>query len=218
LDIPVHLRPDFVATISGNLIDRDKKPIEATIKWEDLALQKVVGESKSNPVDGSYFIVLPMGKIYGYYIDKEDYFPISNNIDLRKGDKAIEVKEDIVMPTYEQMKTEDLSVPVNNLFFAVNRTELLSESFPELLRVAGIIKRNNIKVRIAGHTDNTGTPEHNQELSVKRAEAVKAFLIKKGVPDDLIETIGFGFTQPIAPNDTEEGKSKNRRVELKFIN
>jgi len=217
MNIPVHLRPDAVATITGKLVDRNNNPVEATIKWEDLAAQKVVGESKSNPVDGSYFIVLPLGKMYGYYIDKADYFPISNNIDLRKENRAIEVNTDIVMPTFEQMKKEDLTVPVNNLFFGVNRADLLSESFPELLRVANIIKKHNVKVQIAGHTDNTGTLTNNLELSKKRAEAVKNFLLKKGVRDELIETVGFGDTQPIAGNDTEEGKARNRRVEMKFV-
>jgi len=217
MNIPFHLRPDYVATISGNLLDRDNKPIEAIIRWEDLTNQKLVGESKSSPEDGSYFIVLPLGKIYGYYIDKEDYFPISNNIDLRKGKRAVEEQEDIVMPTFKQMKEEDLAVPINNLFFKVNRSNLLKESIPELLRVVAIIKQYNLKIGIAGHTDNTGTLEYNQELSEKRANAVKVFLILKGISEDLIETIGYGDTKPIATNETEKGKAKNRRVEMRII-
>ncbi|MDF1549084.1 MAG: hypothetical protein P1P88_14765, partial [Bacteroidales bacterium] len=124
MQIPLHLRPDAVATIAGNLLDKNNMPIEATIRWEDLSAQKAVGESKSSPEDGSFFIVLPLGKIYGYYVDKEDYFPVSNNIDLRKVTKAVEVKQDINMPTFQQMKEDDLAVPVNNLFFNVNQSTL----------------------------------------------------------------------------------------------
>jgi len=217
LKIPAHLRPDFVATISGNLMDRSNKPIEATIRWEDLDAQKVVGQSRSNPEDGSYFIVLPLGKNYGYFVDKEDYFPVSNNVDLRKVKKAVEVKQDILMPTFKQMKDEDLAVAVNNLFFNVNSFQLLKESYPELLRVVDLIKRHNLKVEIAGHTDNTGTPEHNKELSEKRAEAVRNYLVSKNIDEQFIVTIGYGDTKPLISNDTQEGKAKNRRVEIRFL-
>ncbi len=218
VNLPTYLRPGFVATISGNLVDKNNNPIESIIRWEDLETGKTVGECTSNPKDGSFFIVLPLGKIYGYYIDTDEYFPISNNIDLRTENKPIEVDEDIKMVTFKQMIDDGLAVPVNNLFFPINKDKLLPESLPELMRVANIIKSNNIKVEISGHTDNTGTKEHNLELSNKRAQAVKDFLISLGVNSELITIIGYGDTKPIAVNDTEKGKSKNRRVELKFIN
>ncbi len=69
-------------------------------------------------------------------------------------------------------------------------------------------------VIINGHTDDTGTPEANQKLSERRAEAVKKYLVKKGVDANLLQAVGYGATQPVAPNDTAENKAKNRRVEL----
>jgi len=217
IKLPNYLRPGFVATISGNLVDVDNKPVEATMRWEDLETGTTVGESKSNPKDGSFFIVLPMGKIYGYYIDKDEFYPISNSIDLRTENNAIEVEEDIEMVTFKQMVDDGLAVPINNLFFPINKDKLLPESIPELRRVADIVKKNNLKIEISGHTDNTGTKEHNQELSEKRAKAVKDFLISLGVKSDLMTIIGYGDNKPIMSNDTEKGKAKNRRVELKFI-
>jgi outer membrane protein OmpA-like peptidoglycan-associated protein len=216
MTIPASVRPEIVATVSGVLVDRDRRPVEATIRWEDLTTQKKVGESRSNPVDGTYFIILPLGKNYGYYIDKEGYYPVSSNLDLRKGKEAVKMTNDIVMPTFDQMRREALSVPVNNLFFEVDKSELMKESIPELLRVADIIKRNNARVRLAGHTDNTGTAPHNLDLSQRRADAVKAFLTTNGVRTSLIETVGFGDTKPVASNTNEEGKARNRRVEIKF--
>ena len=115
------------------------------------------------------------------------------------------------------MIDDGLAVPINNLFFPVNKEDLLPTSIPELKRVAEIIKANSLKVEISGHTDNTGTNEYNQELSEKRAKAVRDFLLSLGVSNDLVSIIGYGSKKPVADNQTEEGKAKNRRVELKFI-
>jgi K(+)-stimulated pyrophosphate-energized sodium pump len=69
-------------------------------------------------------------------------------------------------------------------------------------------------VQLEGHTDNTGDPEANKKLSVDRAEAVKALLVAGGIDAARIKTAGWGQEKPIASNDTEEGKAKNRRTEL----
>jgi len=217
IELPLYLRPGFVATISGKLLDKNNKPIESTIKWEDLGTGRLVGESKSNPNDGRFFIILPLGKVYGYFIDKDEYYPISNNIDLRTQNKAVEVENNIKMVTFKQMIDEGIAVPINNLFFNANKDKLLIESISELKRVAKIISTNNLKVEISGHTDTDGEEEYNQELSEKRANAAKKYLISLGVSRELMTTIGYGTTKPIANNDTEQGKAKNRRVELRFI-
>jgi len=217
LNLPPHLRPDLVATVSGKLIDKNKLPVSAEIRWEDLETGKKVGQSKSDPADGSFFIVLPMGKIYGYYVDKDEYFPISKNIDLRKNDKPVIIEENIDMVTFKQMIEDGTAVPVNNLFFNFAASSLLPYSLPELKRVATIIKSNNLKVEISGHTDNIGDDNKNQLLSEQRATAVKEFLVKEDCSADKLVVIGYGKTMPIASNDSEAGRAKNRRVELKFI-
>ncbi len=74
-----------------------------------------------------------------------------------------------------------------------------------------------LRVRIAGYTDERASEDHNQELSLERAESVKRILVGFGIASDRLETVGLGETQPIAANDTEEGRALNRRVELKAI-
>jgi outer membrane protein OmpA-like peptidoglycan-associated protein/uncharacterized membrane protein YeaQ/YmgE (transglycosylase-associated protein family) len=74
-----------------------------------------------------------------------------------------------------------------------------------------------VEVRIEGHTDNAGDPVGNQRLSLERANAVKDLLVKAGVPADRINTEGFGSEKPIAPNDTEENRAKNRRIEIRLV-
>jgi outer membrane protein OmpA-like peptidoglycan-associated protein len=206
-----------VATVSGKLLDKNNNPVAAEIRWEDLQTGKNVGQSKSDPADGSFFIVLPLGKIYGYYIDKNEYFPISNNIDLRTNNKPIQLESDINIVTFKQMIEEGTSVPINNLFFDFAKYDLLPYSIPELQRIATIIKTNNLKVEIDGHTDNIGDEKTNQILSEKRANSVKEFLVNEGCDVSLLTIVGFGETKPVATNENEAGRAKNRRVEFKFI-
>jgi outer membrane protein OmpA-like peptidoglycan-associated protein len=217
LNLPNHLRPDYVATVSGNLKDSKNLPVSATIRWEDLSTGKIVGESKTDPKDGSFFIVLPLGKIYGYYVDNDKYFPLSNNLDLRTQKSASEVNEDIDLVTFQEMIENGTAVPVNNLFFPVAKSDLLPYSIPELKRVSKIITQKGLKIEISGHTDSDGDDSENLLLSQKRAESVKSFLIKEGVPSENIKTVGYGESKPILSNETEGGKAKNRRVEIRFI-
>ena len=217
MNIPNRMRPDVVATVSGKLVDKDNKPVDAEIRWEDLQSGETVGRSKTDPTNGQFFIVLPLGKIYGYYVDNDSYFPISNSIDLRNEDSAVKVENDITMVSFDQMIEEGLAVPINNLFFNTAKSDLLPYSIPELRRVAEIIKAKNLTVEIAGHTDNVGDDDMNQTLSEQRAQAVKDFLVGEGCNPEKLKTIGYGSTRPVASNKTEEGRKLNRRVELRFV-
>jgi outer membrane protein OmpA-like peptidoglycan-associated protein len=74
-----------------------------------------------------------------------------------------------------------------------------------------------VGVEISGHTDNTGTPEYNQELSEQRAQRVVDYLLDKGIEPERLKAAGYGETRPVSGNDTEEGRAMNRRTELKII-
>ena len=217
LSLPKHLRPNFVATVSGTVKGDNGEVVPCAIKWEDLESGKIIGTSKTNPKDGSYFMVLPLGRNYGYYIEKEGYFPPSNNLNVINVNKPTAISEDIKLVTFEKMIEESIPARINNLFFNTGESVLLPASIPELKRVAGIIKKNNLKVEILGHTDIVGDDKMNQTLSEKRAASVKEFLVKEGCEESMMKTTGYGKTKPVARNDTEEGRAKNRRVEIKFL-
>lgn len=117
-------------------------------------------------------------------------------------------------PLDETIK-KDLQNIIENLQFDVNSATIDSTSYKELNRLAEImLEDSELRLIIRGHTDNTGNPNDNLELSVNRANAVKDYLVQQGVPADRIVALGYGDTKPIAPNDTEEGRTKNRRIEL----
>ncbi len=104
-----------------------------------------------------------------------------------------------------------------NVQFVTGSSTLTSVARKELDKAARILNEQypQLKVEIAGHTDNTGKAEMNQTLSEKRAASVKAYLIKKGVAEDRLSTVGLGQDQPVADNATAAGRARNRRVEFK---
>ena len=218
--LPLELRPQVVSTISGTIVDLNKKPIEANILWEDLNTGEQIGQARSNPVDGSYFIVLPTGKNYGYFVDHPSYFPASNNVDLRNKETMEEINVNVDVVSYDEMINNQRSVKINNLFFETAKYDLKSESFSELNRVAEILKRaklEGVKIEISGHTDNIGEAAYNLGLSDYRARSVANYLISKGVDASMLVVIGFGYSKPVVDNNSEANRALNRRVELKLI-
>ncbi len=83
--------------------------------------------------------------------------------------------------------------------------------------VEDLQKYPKIRIEVGGHTDNTGDPAANKTLSQQRADAVKAYLINKGISADRLTAVGYGSGKPVDTNDTDEGRQKNRRTEFKII-
>jgi len=103
-------------------------------------------------------------------------------------------------------------------FFDFDKSVLKPEGKAKLDDLVGKVKGINLEVIIAvGHTDSVGTDAYNQKLSVRRAEAVKAYLVSKGIEKNRVYTEGKGEKQPVADNKTAEGRAKNRRVEIEVV-
>jgi outer membrane protein OmpA-like peptidoglycan-associated protein/Mg-chelatase subunit ChlD len=104
------------------------------------------------------------------------------------------------------------------ILFDFNKWDIKPESFAIIDQLADqMLSRPKFKIEIQGHTDNVGTVEINQTLSEKRADAVKTALVQRGVEPARIRTRGFGLSMPIAPNETEEGRAKNRRTQFVIL-
>ena len=209
---------DPVVLLSGTVLNQQtgKVPEDASVTYEDLSNGKVLGQAKPDPTTGKYKLVLPYGKNYGITAKAKGLIPTSTNLDLTT-----------MRGRYLELDDRDLSmVPlvkgntatINNLFFDLGKATLKPESEPELKRILQVMKENMaLVIEISGHTDNTGSDEINNKLSLERANAVKENLLKGGIDQARIRTKGYGKSKPKADNATEEGRQINRRVEIEIL-
>ena len=216
LTLPQEYRPQKVAIVRGKILDKNNKPLSAQIKWQDLKSGEILGNLSSNPRTGDYFIALPLGKFYGYFAEKEGYYPTSGNLDLRNISNDTTIYYNIVLISQKEIESKQEAITINNIFFDYDKYELRPESYFELDRFLQFYsKLTNKEIIIEGHTDNIGSDKYNKELSENRARSVRDYLISKGIDSRFISIIAYGSSRPIAPNDTEANRQKNRRVEIR---
>lgn len=229
ISLPTKVKPSTVITISGVVTDPKGDPLVAEIRWDDLDKMKEVGYAASDPITGEYIIHLPSGGNYGYYADKPGYIGESEHFDLREySDSYQEFVLDIVLHPIalpekideEPMPGEpEVEIRMNNIFFDFNKATLRSESYMEMNRWIRMLQENeHIDLHVSGFTDGIGSEEYNQKLSERRARAVVNYLIEKGLDRDRLTAEGFGESNPVASNDTEEGRQRNRRVQVRMLN
>jgi outer membrane protein OmpA-like peptidoglycan-associated protein len=205
-------KPEPVILVTGRVLDaKTNEPLSAKIVYESLITGEELGVAQTNPVDGSYTIVLPSGTSYAYMAEAEGYIAVEENIDATETDKYTEVTRDLFLVPFEV----GAKIKLNNIFFAQSRYYLREASFSELNRLVKIMKDfPSVEIRLEGHTDNQGDPKLNLKLSVDRVNEVKKYLVEHGVEKRRIDTMGYGDTKPIASNVKEDTRQKNRRVEF----
>jgi outer membrane protein OmpA-like peptidoglycan-associated protein len=222
VSLPEIAKPEVVITVNGIVTDPSGDPLVADIRWDDLDAQKEVGYASSDPITGEYIIHLPSGGNYGYYADKSGYIGESENFDLRVYSESYnEFTMDIVLyPIAQPLEVDPVyDIRMNNIFFAFNQADLQPESYMEMNRWIKMLNENDhIHLHISGHADSIGSDAYNQKLSEKRAQAVVDYLADNGIDEDRLVAEGFGESQPVSANDTEDGRQQNRRVQVRLIN
>lgn len=147
--------------------------------------------------------------------DMTDYKKIE---DMIKKHIPREVVKEVIVDKYIYAIAEDRLVLVG-VNFAFDKSELLSDSYTILDRAVKLLNKNpNVDVEIEGYTDYIGSNEYNQNLSEERAQVVKDYLVSQGIASDRLSTIGYGQGNPIADNETEDGRALNRRIVFRIIN
>jgi len=212
------LRPLYVTSIRGKVTDESGNPLSARIKWEDLNTGKVIGELSSNPQDGSYYIALPLGKLYGFFADKEGFYPTAKNIDVRTIKEGKDSTVNIQLISLQNIRSGKTSVVINNIFFDFDAWDIKEESYPELERLIQLMnKEKELRIEIGGHTDDKGSVSYNNTLSKNRAEAVKSYLLAHGIETKRLLTKGYGKSKPLNKLESEQERAKNRRVEFRVV-
>lgn len=210
-------KPDPVILVSGNVYNlKDNKPLSASLIYQTLPDGTVAGNGISNPVDGSFKIVLPYDKNYSIRASAPKFFAISENLNLdslvKRGYK--EIHKDLYLAPIEIGQVFRL----NNVFFDFDKWDLRPESFIELSRVVLLLNENpDIEIELSAHTDSRGSDEYNFVLSDKRAKSVMDYIISQGILASRLTSHGYGESRPVATNETDEGRQLNRRVEFKIV-
>lgn len=233
VSLPEQVKPGGVITVSGVVTDPKGDPLIAEIRWDDLDAGKEVGYATSDPITGEYIIHLPSGGNYGYYAEKPGYIGESEHFDLREYSDAYQefvldiVLYPIVQPAPMELEPVEeaveeappVEIRMNNIFFDFDKAKLRSESYMEMNRWIRMLKENeHVNLHISGHADSLGSEPYNQKLSEKRARAVVDYLVENGIERDRLTAEGFGENMPVASNETEEGRQRNRRVQVRIIN
>ena len=215
-DLYDKVQPLEVSYMKGKVFDNEtRERLSAKFELIDLETAKTVYESYSDEETGEFLICLPTDKDYCLNVSKKNYLFFSENFAL-KGifEKTEPFLKDVPM---QPIKVGE-SIILKNIFYETDLYNLKKESRIELDKIIKFLHDYpSVKIEISGHTDNTGSFEYNQTLSENRAKSVVEYLISSSISEDRIKYKGYGFSRPVASNDTEEGKAQNRRTELKII-
>jgi outer membrane protein OmpA-like peptidoglycan-associated protein len=212
--LPQEMRPVPTAFVRGRALDPADKPVAANITYERLRDGTGAGEANSDQVTGKYQVVLPIGENYGFRAEAPGYIAVSDRIDLTKA-KAGEVfvRDLLLIPI-----KPGAIIRLNNIFFEFAKSALLPESKVELDRLLAILNQfPKMVIEVAGHTDDVGDDRSNQVLSEGRAAAVVAYLTGHGIVASRLQSRGYGESAPVAPNDSDEHRQLNRRVEFVIL-
>ncbi len=208
------IRPHKTLWVKGKVFDKNTNAgLPSAVELIDLATKQPISRVQTDE-KGNYLITLPVGKDYAFNVNRKGYLFYSDNFSLSSKSPDSTYEKNIPLQPIEL----NASVVLRNIFFDLNKYELKPESTVELDKVVQLLNDNpSVKIQIAGHTDNIGTAADNLKLSDNRARSVVNYLVSKGIDAKRLTSKGFGATQPVADNKTEEGRAQNRRTELKVV-
>jgi outer membrane protein OmpA-like peptidoglycan-associated protein len=188
-------------------------PLEASIELIDNNKNQIIASFTSNSNTGKYLVTLPSGVNYGIAVKCTNYLFYSANFNLPDTAAYQVVERNIPL----QSINIGSRIVLRNVFFDFDKATLRPESTSELDRLIALLNQyNKLKIEISGYTDNKGTQAYNQSLSQNRSKSVVDYLIAHGIASDRLTFKGYGMDNPIATNETDEGRQLNRRTEFKI--
>ena len=205
---------DPITIIQGKVLDAySEEPLVAQLFLKNEDTGEVVSEQESEDT-GEYIFSVPSGVNYVLEVVKEEYIFLAHGFEIPYSDDFQKMNRDV-----ELFRVSiGASIVLENIFFDTGKSTLRSESEEELNKLRDILLEiKNLRIKISGHTDNTGDRVFNKSLSEKRARTVVDYLVQQGISIDRLEYAGYGMEKPIASNNTAEGRQMNRRTEFEII-
>lgn len=208
-------RPQPIMFMSGTVKSRSGTPLRASITCSDLSDNNEVATAESFAEDGAFSLITPVGDHYRIRVEAPGFLPYSDDLDLSKKSGFTEPTVDIVLDSI----IVGSKVTIGDIFFDFNSATLQEASYFTLDKQASFLtEAKDIRFEIEGHTDSIGGDAYNKDLSLRRAESVRQYLISKGIAADRLTSHGYGSEQPISDNESEEGRKMNRRVVFRITN
>jgi outer membrane protein OmpA-like peptidoglycan-associated protein len=194
------------------VIDQDKGPVKGVV----ISLTAETGTkfyTEETDAEGYAEVLVPVGQKYDVTYLSLARREVAATVTVTK-----EPKQSVKLTLRYKRQPPPPPFVLNGIVFDTGRATIRPESFPRLdIIVDYMTHKKSARLEISGHTDNVGKPKANKVLSQKRAQACRTYIISKGVDASHLSAAGFGDERPIAPNDSDENRQKNRRIEAKEL-
>jgi OmpA-OmpF porin, OOP family len=202
--------------LKGKVLDeKTKKPINAKIEYLISPSLQAVDSTMTFYNTGNYKINLMDMGIYNCVVSAPGYLIKQESLALTQAEAGNTITKDFLLTPIGKGDV----VLLNNVYFETAQYEILTASYSELNQLVNLMNSNpTLTIILEGHTDIVGDKQANIELSQKRVNAVKKYLIEKGIADSRIQTKGWGSSKPLNANGTDEERKVNRRVEFRVLN
>lgn len=213
--LPKELQPVPVTYMKGKVYNKKTgKPVGAAFNLIDTESGQTVISSVSDPGNGEFLVCIPVNKNYALNVNSPGYLFFSEKFEMKaSADPGKPFRMDVPLQPIE----DSALVELKNVFFETAKYDLKPTSTAELDKAVAWLKANpNVKVEIAGHTDNVGDKKMNLILSNNRAKAVYDYFVAHGIDVARLSYKGYGDTKPKVANDSDEHRQMNRRVEMRI--
>lgn len=214
-ELPESVRPEAVSYVKAKITDAETgEVVNALVELVNLSDNSANRRTEIADENGEILLCLPLNANYAFNVSADGYLFYSQAFQLNmtntiEAPEKIEINLNRIVPGAE--------MNLYNIYFETDSFRILPVSEPELKKLALFLQNNpKLEVEIQGHTDNSGRTEHNLTLSELRAKSVVDYLITNKIDSVRLKYKGYGETQPVATNETAEGKTLNRRTTVKI--
>jgi len=212
--LPQAIEIDSFYYLTGRIVDNEtEEGLFGKMEFIDIDNSMVAATAISSD-SGVYKVKFAEAKNFGVEVVVKDYLFFLDVVNMSKAN----TDEPMIVDFRLDKVKVGTKVVLENIYFETSKATLKPDSYEQLNQVIKFLENNEtIRLEISGHTDNTGSLKINTKLSEERAKAVVDYFVAQGISASRLESKGYAFTQPIAPNDTEAGREQNRRVEFKVL-